>query len=501
MTDAEAALRVRGLEMAFDGVTVLDDVDLEVGRGEIHALLGLNGSGKSTLVKCLTGVYAPVAGQVEVFGHHLPLPVRDAAAHGIAVVHQDTGFVPEMTVLENLGASTGYGAGLLSPVRVARETEVYRALLDDLGLDIPLHAKIADLSAADVAMLAVVRALHVLDSEHGGRLFVLDEPTATLGRAEAEVVLGLMRRIAASGAGVIFIGHRLREVFSVCDRATVLRDGRVVHSGPIAELDHNSVVQHMLGQRVGSFFPDPPELGSDETRVRISELSGGPVREFSLSVGSGEIVGITGLLGMGHEAVPALLTGDRRPDSGSVEIDGRPVVLRHPADGIAAGIGRITADRLREGCWVEGSARENLTLPVLSRFFRGGWLRRSAESRYAAGLLDTVRLHPAEPERAMTSFSGGNQQKVMFAKWDQLEPSVFVLHEPTQGVDPSAGRELMDRIVARAEAGAAVILVSGDHEQLVELCHRVVVMIDGTLATEIPRAELSEERLLLACSA
>ena len=501
MTTAAPALRIRGLRMAFDGVTVLDDVDLEVGKGEIHALLGLNGSGKSTLVKCLTGVYAPVAGSAEVSGHDLPMPVHDASAHGIAVVHQDAGFVADLTVLENLGASTSYGTRLLSPVRVSGEAETYRLLLDDLGLDIPLHAKIADLSAADVAMLAVVRALHVLDSEHGGRLFILDEPTATLGRTEAEVVLDLMRRIAATGAGVIFIGHRLREVFSVCERATILRAGRVAHSGPIEALDHNTVVQHMLGERVGTFFPEPPELGADEVRLEVSKIRGGPVHELSLSVRAGEIVGVTGLLGMGHEALPALLTGDVRPDSGRISIDGDPVDLRHPADAIAAGVSRITADRLREGCWVEGSARENLTLPVLPRFFRRGWLRRGAEAKYAAAVLESVRLHPAEPEQAIASFSGGNQQKVMFAKWDQLEPRVFVLHEPTQGVDPSAGRELMDRIVARAAAGAAVILVSGDHEQLVELCHRVIVMIDGSFSEEIPRESLSEEALLLACSA
>ncbi|WP_449282686.1 sugar ABC transporter ATP-binding protein [Leucobacter sp.] len=501
MSGSAPALEIRGLEMAFDGVRVLDDVELRVERGEIHALLGLNGSGKSTLIKCLTGVYAPVSGSIDVFGRRMSLPVRDAAEHGIAVVHQDTGFVPEMTVLENLGASTSYGARLLAPVRGLREEVAYRALLRELGLEIPLHSKVAELSPADIAMLAVVRALHVLDREGDERLFILDEPTATLGRAEAEIVLDLMRRIAASGAGVIFIGHRLTEVFSVCDRTTVLRNGSVAHSGPIDALDHNSVVQHMLGARIGSFFPDPPPLESSEVRLRVEALHGGPVERLSLSVRAGEIVGITGLLGMGHEEVPALLTGDHTPDSGRIEVDGEVVQFDHPADAVSAGVGRITADRLGDGCWVDGSARENLTLPVLPRFFKRGLLRRTAESDYAAELLGGVRLHPLAPERPMASFSGGNQQKVMFAKWDQLEPRVFVLHEPTQGVDPAAGRELMDRIVSRAEAGAAVIVVSGDHEQLVKLCHRVVVMIDGVSATEIARDDLSEESLLLACSA
>ncbi len=500
MTASAAALDMREIVMAFDGVTVLDRVDLQVAPGEIHALLGLNGSGKSTLVKCLTGVYAPASGRISVFGRKLAHPVTDASEHGIAVVHQDTGFVPEMTVLENLGASTSYGSRLLAPVRVGREEEAYASLLEELGLDIPLHTKVGRLSAADVAMLAVVRALHVLDRDDTGRLFILDEPTATLGRAEAEIVLDLMRRIAATGAGVVFIGHRLTEVFSVCDRATILRNGCVAHAGPLAALDHHSVVQHMLGERLGAFFPDLPGVSDDRVRFEVAGASGGPVSDLSLSVRAGEIVGVTGLLGMGHEAIPALLSGDRPLTAGTIAVDGTTTQWHHPADAIADGVARITADRLRDGCWVEGSARENLTMPVLGRFFRAGWLRRGAERAYAQEQLDGVRLHPSEPERTMAAFSGGNQQKVMFAKWDQMEPRVFVLHEPTQGVDPSAGRELMERIVARASTGAAVIIVSGDHEQLVELCHRVVVMVDGAVSTEITREELSEERLLLACS-
>lgn len=501
MTAGAAALEVEGLTMQFDGVTVLDRVSMRVEPGEIHALLGLNGSGKSTLVKCLTGVYAPVAGRVESFGRELPLPMRDPAAHGIAVVHQDAGFAAQMTVLENLGASTSYGARLVAPVRVGDEAARYRELFGQLGLNISLHAKIAELSAADIAMLAVVRALHVLETEHGGQLFILDEPTATLGRAEAEVVLDLMRRIAASGAGVIFIGHRLKEVFAVCDRVTILRDGAVAHTGPIGELDQSAVVQHMLGSRISGFFPELPQIIGSRPVLRVSDLRGGPVERFSLDVRSGEIVGVTGLLGMGHESIPGLLTGDIVPASGGIEIEGEQQRFRHPADAVASGVARIPADRLRDGCWLEGSARENLTLPLLGRFYRGGWLRGRAESRYAASLLDRVRLRPAEPERPMTSFSGGNQQKVMFAKWDQIEPRVFVLHEPTQGVDPAAGRELLDRIVERAQAGAAVVIVSGDHEQLVEICHRVIVMVDGEVSAEIPRDELSEEALLLACSA
>lgn len=498
---AAPALRVEGMTMQFDGITVLDDVSMLIEPGEIHALLGLNGSGKSTFVKCLTGVYHPVAGRVESFGRELPLPMHDPTAHGIAVVHQDAGFASQMTVLENLGASTSYGARLVAPVRVSEEIARYRELFAQLGLDISLHAQIAELSAADIAMLAVVRALHVLETDHGGRLFILDEPTATLGRAEAEVVLDLMRRIAATGAGVIFIGHRLKEVFAVCDRVTILRGGAVAHTGPIAELDQGAVVQHMLGSRLSGFFPEPPPLGDAKPVLKVSELRGGPVERLSLEVRAGEIVGVTGLLGMGHESVPALLSGDIVPVAGGIEIEGVPQSFHHPADAIAAGVARIPADRLRDGCWLEGSARENMTLPVLGSFYLGGWLRKRAEARYASDHLERVRLHPLAPERPMTSFSGGNQQKVMFAKWNQLEPRVFVLHEPTQGVDPAAGRELLDRIVERAEEGAAVLVVSGDHEQLVEICHRVLVMVDGEVSAEIPRDRLSEESLLLACSA
>lgn len=495
------ALDARGISMEFDGVRVLDGVSLTVQPGEIHALLGLNGSGKSTLVKCLTGVYDPTAGEVSTFGTDLPLPVRDPAAHGIAVVHQDAGFASQLTVLENLGASTNYGSRMLAPIRESRESAIYAELLERLELSIPMDVRVSELSSADIAMLAVIRALHVLESDTGQHVFILDEPTATLGRTEAERVLELMRAIARTGAGVIFIGHRLREVFAVCDRTTILRDGRVAHTGPLAELDHNTVVQHMLGEKVGTFDPQLPDIADAPTVLRSVGLSDGAVHSVSLEVKAGEILGITGLLGMGQERLPALLSGGSRAKSGHIEIDGSTVELAHPRDAINAGIARIPANRLTDGCWLEGSARENVTLPILNRFFRKGWLRGRSESEYAANILQRVGLRPAEPERAMASFSGGNQQKVMFAKWDQLNPRVFVLHEPTQGVDPSAGREILDQVIARARTGTAVVIVAGDHEQLVEMCHRVIVMSHGEVVTEIPREDLSEESLLLACSA
>lgn len=487
--------------MAFDGVQVLDDVSLTVQPGEIHALLGLNGSGKSTLVKCLTGVYDPISGEVSTFGTDLPLPVRDPAAHGIAVVHQDAGFASQLTVLENLGASTNYGSRLLAPIKDSRESAIYSELFARLDFSIPMDVRVSDLSSADIAMLAVIRALHVLESDTGQHVFILDEPTATLGRTEAERVLELMRAIARTGAGVIFIGHRLREVFAVCQRATILRDGKVAHTGALAELDHNTVVQHMLGEKVGTFSPQLPAIDNAPTVLKSVELGDDVVRSVSLEVKAGEILGITGLLGMGQERLPALLSGALRIGTGHLELDGSQVELKHPRDAINAGIARIPADRLKDGCWLEGSARENVTLPILNRFFRAGWLRERSESSYAAEILKRVGLRPTEPERAMASFSGGNQQKVMFAKWDQTNPRVFILHEPTQGVDPSAGREILDQVIERARSGTAVVIVSGDHEQLVEICHRVIVMSHGEVVTEIPRADLDEETLLLACSA
>lgn len=503
-----AALEVRGMVKAYGGARALDGLDLHVAAGEVHALLGQNGCGKSTLVKALTGVHSPDTGTAAVFGRELTYPVTAPHTHGIAVIHQDIGLVDQMTVLENLGVNAGYGTRLLGPVSTRREKRVYADLMERLGMALPFDVLVADLAPAERSLLAVVRAMQLLEAHEGdGQLFILDEPTAALSGGEAEKLLALMRRMAELGAGVVFISHRLAEVMTVCDSMTVMRGGKAVTSSPIAQTTREDIVAAMLGRRMEDFFPDPPAdplrsgVASAKARLVVDGVSGNVVRDVTFTVHAGEVVGITGLAGMGQEELPGLIAGVSAPKAGYTSVDGMRLRSRSPREAIDAGVALVPGNRLRDGCWIAGSAAENLTLPVLTRFSRPWGIDSAAEFTHARARMVEVGTRPDDPTLPMAAFSGGNQQKVVFAKWLQTRPGVLLLDEPTQGVDPGAAHDLLEDVVQTAEAGSAVVVFSGDHEQLAAICHRVLVLHHGRLVAEVTRAsgDLNEATLLHAC--
>jgi ribose transport system ATP-binding protein len=313
--------------------------------------------------------------------------------------------------------------------------------------------------------------------------------------------------MADLGAGVVFISHRLAEVMAVCDSMTVMRAGRAVASSPIAQTTREDIVAAMLGRRMEDFFPEPPAepersgVASARTRLVVDGISGDVVHDVTFTVHAGEVVGVTGLAGMGQEELPGLLAGATTPRAGYASIDGRRLQARSPREAIAAGVALVPGNRLRDGCWIAGSAAENLTLPVLPRFRRPWGIDSTAEHVHAQARMAEVGTHPDDPTLPMAAFSGGNQQKVVFAKWLQTAPGVLLLDEPTQGVDPGAAHDLLEDVMQTAESGSAVVVFSGDHEQLAAICHRVLVLHHGRLVAEITRAsgELTETALLHAC--
>jgi ribose transport system ATP-binding protein len=496
------ALEVTELRKSYGANRALDGVHLRVRAGEVHALLGQNGCGKSTLVKCLTGVEIPDSGEAAVFGSRVSFPVGDPRSHGIAVIHQDIGLVDAMTVLENLGVAAGYGTRAIMPVSQRAERKVYADLMARLDVHFDLDAKVATLSPAERALLGVLRAFRLMDPDAADQLFILDEPTAALSRPEAARILRLMRRVADLGYGVIFISHRLQEVMEVCDSATVMRSGKDVAHVTIAETTRGELIAHMLGRRMDDYFPTPPPLDPQApVRLSVSGLSGARVTDVSFEVRAGEVVGVTGLAGMGQEEVPFLLSGATRPSAGTVAIDGDATPFARPSDAIARRVALVPGNRLRDGVWAAGSAEENMTLPLVRRTRALFPLAQQALRKAAANRMQQVAVHPPTPQLPMSGFSGGNQQKIVFGKWMQLDPAIFLLDEPTQGVDPGSAKDLLTDALELARGGACVVIFSGDHEQLAAICHRVIVLHHGRVVDVLQNDALTEERLLAACEA
>ncbi|ABH00822.1 ABC sugar transporter, ATP-binding component (plasmid) [Rhodococcus jostii RHA1] len=494
----KAAVRLVGMTKSFDGVTVLDGVEFDIAPGEVHGLIGENGSGKSTLVKVLGGVHAPDAGSVcELWGNPLEFPVDQPQRHGIAIIHQDLALCDAMTVAENIGISSGFDAKLLSPYSKSRESELIRKLSEEFDLQLDPDVEVGTLAPTERTVVAILRALRLLRKHQDGQVLVLDEPTAALPHSESERLLAIVRSLAAAGTAVLFIGHRLQEVLSVCDRISVLRSGKLVATVQASETTDSELVRMMLGYDIGAFYPDRHVPDRKVDVLQIRGLSGGTVEGLDLTVGRGEIVGVTGLAGMGQDEVPYLVNGHYKRESGTVTVDG-VAVKSSVRFALAAGIALVPGNRQRDSVWGDGTAIENLTLPFLPRFRRGGVVRHRAEAEFSHGELVKFGVRPLRPAQHITRFSGGNQQKIVLARWLQVNPKVLLLHEPTQGIDAGAKKEIYKLIRDAAENGAAIVVFSTDIEEVANVCHRVIVMRHGRATMEIAEECLSEQQLIAA---
>jgi len=495
------ALRLDGIRKSFGPIEVLHGVDFSVKPGEVHGLLGENGCGKSTLVKIITGVHGADDGRLQVWGEDVSLPVGDPHKHGVTVIHQDLGLAPDMTVADNIGAASRYGTGLFRPIRKRAELARCREVVERVGLDVSVHQLVSELKPAERAGVAVARATRVLGEGTSRHVFILDEPTAYLSAVEARRVIELMRSVARGGSSVVFISHRLQEVLEVTDRVTVMRDGHVVSTLETAEATHDSLITAMLGRKLDSFFPDRQSRDEGEILLDVRDLRGDRLRGVSFSLRAGEILGVAGLTGMGHDELPYLLGGAVPAAGGTVTLSGESTLGAGPRQLLSRGVVLVPADRQRDGGWMLGTAAENITLPLLSRYFRGGYLRPSAERRESRTLMERLGIRPPDPTRALASFSGGNQQKVIMAKWLSAEPRLLLLDEPTQGVDAGAKKEILELVVEVAAGGAGVLVASGDYEQLANVCDRVLIVRDGVVAATLTGAEITEDRIAAAAQA
>jgi ribose transport system ATP-binding protein len=476
--------------MTFGSNSVLRDVSIDVRPGELHGLIGQNGSGKSTLAKVLTGLYAPDAGtRIAVDGEELRLPVRPlhSRAAGVAVVHQSLGLIHHMTVLENMrmGRLKAHGLGRRIDWKAERaETE---EVFERLGRSIDPDATVADLREEDWATVAIARALQ--DATPGRGLIIFDESTRALGRRALEHFFGILDEIVGTGTSVLLITHRLEEIVDAADRVTVLRDGRVVEAGrPVAGMSEGDITALMLGRALDLGHRTPPRIEPEVAPVSVRGLSGLAVRDASFDIRPGEVVGVTGLAGSGYDDVPYLISGVTTADAGTVTLPSGPVQLGDltPGSAIDAGIALVPEGRETAGLAMTMSVSENVMLPTTVR--RGGGVRtisHSREKQVVGGWIDALDVRPPWPEALVKNLSGGNQQKVLLAKWLQGAPDLLVMHEPTQAVDVGARATLVRAIRSAAAEGRSVLVSGSDENELALLCDRVLVFAGGEVAAEL----------------
>lgn len=499
---AEVSLRVRRASKTFNGITVLDDVTLELHPGEVTALIGQNGSGKSTFIKILSGFHQPDPGaEISMAGSDVTGSLGEGAGStGMAFVHQDLALVPSMTILENLRIAqftTGFGRR----IRWRHEESEVARILARVGLTVSPHTLVARLSVTDRALVAIARGLAEIglaESGHAG-LLVLDEPTAYLPQSGVERLFSVIDTLTAQGTSILFVSHRLDEVMEHCARVLVLRGGRLVADTQTVGRTERDLVEMMLGQPPEGIYPDLRE-DTGQLVLEVKGLHGGKVAGIDLTGRAGEIIGLVGLPGEGYDDIPYLLSGAAPVQAGTATVGEHELDLTRlqPGEAIRRGIALLPADRKASSGAITLGVGENLTLPTLSRLTSRGRLRHRRERDLAARELQRFTVTPARFDATLSTLSGGNQQKVMLAKWAITEPKVFLLHEPTQGVDVGAKRDVFAHLDSLSRAGALLLISSVEFEDLANLCTRVHVVRRGTIVRTLEQSELSAHALAVA---
>ncbi len=492
------ALRFSTLSKTFGGQKALDGASLEVKRGEVHGLLGQNGSGKSTLIKVLAGFHAPDPGsRLEIDGTDVALPLAPGAfrQHGLAFVHQHLGLIPSLTALENLliGRMADRHAWAIDWAGERRRAAERFARY---GVAIDPSARVADLAPVQRALLAIVRAAAELDGAAGGGLLVLDEPTPFLPKRDVDHLFQLVRQVVAKGASVIFVSHDVDEVMEITDRATVLRDGRVAASLMTRGASKTDFIEAIVGRRLATLAAPVAPAARGASHAVVHDLHGGSVAGFSLDAARGEVIGLTGLVGSGYAEVPYLLYGAWRATRGTLDLVGTGLDLPDltPRRAIACGIVLIPGDRPNAGVIGQLPVSDNVTMPMLGGA-RSWLLDRRALVRRAGALGRAFEVRPADPTLSMAALSGGNQQKVVLAKWFEQDPKLILLDEPTQGVDIGARQTVFGHVAAAAAKGAAVLCASSDYEQLAAICSRVLIFAGGRVVATLEGSDISKEAI------
>ena len=487
------ALEMRGITKSFAGNSVLAGVSLRAAAGEVHALVGENGAGKSTLMKILAGVHRPDGGEVLIGGEpvHFSRPA-DALAHGVAMIYQELSLAPHLTVAENI--FLGREPVRFAPLGVVDKREMNRRagrLLTDYGFRLDPRAVVGRLSAADRQLVEIARA-----TAEARRVVVMDEPTSSLTAHETEELFRLIRDLKRRGLAVIYISHRLEELGAVADRLTVLRDGREVYEGAWGELSQGQIIRHMAGRELKEIFP-PRAAEKGGVLLRVEHLTRkGKFEDVTFGARAGEVVGFAGLAGAGRTELVEAVFGAQPFDGGEVYLDGAGLGSPSPARAVGLGLGLLTEDRRRTGLCPDQTLARNLTLANVRALVRGWLLSRGRERRAAREYIERLRVRPPDPDQMAGRLSGGNQQKVLLGRWLFAGSRVFLLDEPTRGVDVAARAEIYRAVNKLAEGGAAVVMVSSDLPELLGMADRILVMRRGRLVADLDARRTTQEEVL-----
>ncbi|MBN2659126.1 MAG: sugar ABC transporter ATP-binding protein [Spirochaetales bacterium] len=491
-TATDTVLSMRGIDKQFPGVQALSNVNFDLRKGEVHALLGENGAGKSTLMKVLGGIYTPESGDIFINGEKADITgVQASQALGISIIHQELVLVPYLTIAENIFLGKEPVKGRFNFVDF--ETMKIRAqeVLDSFGLDISAEDRIESLSVAQQQMVEIAKALSV-----DAAIIVMDEPTASLTNKETERLFELIEDLRSRGKAVVYISHRMEELFRISDRVTVMRDGQYIGTKNTADTTRQELIQMMVGRKLDEFFKHSSHQSGEEV-LRVEGLTReGVFNDIGFSLKKGEILGLSGIVGAGRTELARALFGIDPIDGGKIILNGKDVKISSPVEAIENGLALVPESRKEQGLVLSESVGFNLTLQVLSRFIRLIRVNRKKENSIIGDYVERLSIKTPSGETKIESLSGGNQQKVVIAKWLATNPSILILDEPTRGVDVNAKMEIYTLINSLAEQGLAIILISSELPEILNMSDRVLVMFHGEIKAELNRDELSQEKIM-----
>lgn len=484
-------IEMHNIHKAFGKNTVLSGVSFDLVTGEVHALMGENGAGKSTLMNLLTGLYSLDQGTIQIDGKETAFKnPKEAEQHGIAFIHQELNIWPDMTVLENLfiGKEIYTKLGLLDTkkMKVLAQTQ-----LDRLSVNLSLDQEAGSCSVGQKQMIEIAKALMT-----DAKVIIMDEPTAALTEREIEKLFQVIESLKKEGVSIVYISHRMEEIFAICDRITIMRDGKTVDTKAIPETNFHEVVKKMVGRELTDRYPErTPSTGDIVLEVKQATKKG-QFQDISFSVKAGEIVGVAGLMGAGRTEMMRSIFGLDPLDQGEIWVHGKKAVIKKPSDAVKLGIGFITEDRKDEGLMLDASIRENIGLSNLKSFSPKGLIDKKNEQDFVDLLIKRLTIKTASSDISARSLSGGNQQKVVIAKWIGIQPKVLILDEPTRGVDVGAKREIYQLMNELTDRGVAILMVSSELPEILGMSDRVLVIHEGTISGELDKTEATQERIM-----